>query len=103
MALANQFQQGPGGAGPAGAPQVVPPPPPPVLWHVVQNGQTTGPFTVAQLAQSAAAGVFRRDMLVWSAGMAGWITASEVAALAGVFQKPLAKEHLLGVLRARVG
>ncbi len=86
MAMANQFGNGPGnlggGAPAAGGPP--PPPPAPVLWHIAQNGETAGPFSAAQLAQSALAGSFRADMHVWTPGMPGWLQASEVAALASV-------------------
>jgi membrane protease subunit (stomatin/prohibitin family) len=87
MAMANQFGNGPGhlGGGPAPTAGGPPPPPaPPTVWHIAQNGETAGPFTPAQLAQSASAGSFRGDMHVWTAGMAGWVQASEVPALAPV-------------------
>jgi membrane protease subunit (stomatin/prohibitin family) len=87
MAMANQFGNGPGhlGGGPAPTAGGPPPPPaPPTVWHIAQNGETAGPFTAAQLAQSASAGSFRGDTHVWTAGMAGWLQASEVPALAPV-------------------
>ncbi|MEE8581987.1 MAG: SPFH domain-containing protein [Myxococcota bacterium] len=75
MAMAGPMLQGGGGA----------PPPPPMSWHVAENGQTTGPFTPALLAEAVAAGRLRADSLVWSAGMAGWVPAGQVPALASLF------------------
>lgn len=73
-----------GGGAPAG-PAGPPPPVPTVAWHVAENGQSVGPFTPAQMAQAVAAGRVARDTLVWSAGMAGWVAAAEVDALADLF------------------
>ncbi|MEL6196655.1 MAG: SPFH domain-containing protein [Pseudomonadota bacterium] len=91
------FGQQPQAAGPWGQPQPVaappaqaappPPPPPPqeTVWHVAEGGQTTGPFSRADLGRMKAEGRFSRDTLVWSAGMAGWTKAGEVAPLAQLF------------------
>lgn len=64
-----------------------PPPPPPVefVYHIAENGQTTGPFSLARLGRMVGEGTFSRDTLVWSAGMAGWTKAGEVGALARLF------------------
>ena len=62
-----------------------PPPPPPPAWHVVQAGQSTGPFTLDDLARAAQSGTLRADTLVWTAGMAGWSAAGQVPQLSGLF------------------
>ncbi|MGR3514196.1 MAG: SPFH domain-containing protein [Paracoccaceae bacterium] len=67
--------QGPWGqrmSAPAAAP--VPPPPPPVehVWHIAAGGETTGPFSKADLGQMAAKGQLARDSWVWTPGQDGW-------------------------------
>jgi len=90
-----QYQQ-PGYQQPApqyGAPPAASPPgpsrpsgPPPLpsaeQWFVGWNGQQLGPFDRAQLAQRAAGGELRPDTLIWTAGMAQWTPASQVAQVA---------------------
>jgi hypothetical protein len=86
MGMAQQMATGSGPWGPH--PAAVPPPPPPppdTVWHIAENGQTTGPFSRADLGRMAASGKFGRDTLVWSAGMPGWTAAGEVAVLAQLF------------------
>jgi membrane protease subunit (stomatin/prohibitin family) len=76
---------GPWGAAPAQAPAQAAPPPPPAadpVWHLAVNGQTTGPFPVADLARMAAAGSLTPDTFVWTPGQDGWLRAREVPALA---------------------
>ncbi|MEM9063672.1 MAG: SPFH domain-containing protein [Pseudomonadota bacterium] len=75
-------------AAPAPAAAAPPPPPPPpveVVYHIAENGQTTGPFSLARLGRMVGEGTFSRETLVWSAGMAGWTAAGEVDALARLF------------------
>ncbi len=80
-----------GGVGPApgapsaGGPPAAAPPPPPASWHIAENGQSVGPLTPQQLAQAASTGRVSRDTLVWTTGMAGWLAAGEVEALAPLF------------------
>lgn len=83
-----------GAAGPWGArsgdthPASAAPPPPPeaeTQWHVAENGQTKGPFTVRELEVMAREGGFGRDTHVWTAGQEGWKRAGEVGALSSVF------------------
>jgi membrane protease subunit (stomatin/prohibitin family) len=62
-----------------------PPPLPSAFWHVVENGESVGPFSSAQVAQAIQAGRIRPDTAVWSAGMSEWLAASAVDALAGYF------------------
>jgi hypothetical protein len=52
---------------------------------MAQDGQSVGPFTAQQMGAAAAAGNIRRDTLVWSAGMAAWMPAGQVPALAAFF------------------
>ena len=78
----------PAAAPPAAAPMAPPPPPPPAAeWHVARNGQTQGPFGLAQLQDMLGQGQFSRDVHVWSPGMDGWKTAGEVPALAQLFAR----------------
>ncbi|MEL7000823.1 MAG: SPFH domain-containing protein [Pseudomonadota bacterium] len=75
-------------AAPAPAAAAPPPPPPPaveVVYHIAENGQTTGPFSLARLGRMVGEGTFSRETLVWSAGMQGWTAAGEVDALARLF------------------
>jgi membrane protease subunit (stomatin/prohibitin family) len=83
FAMASRMMQ-PGGGAP-GAGMVPPPPPAGVTYHVAINGQTSGPFTPAQMADGIASGQVKADTLVWSAGMSGWTAANQVAQLAGHF------------------
>jgi membrane protease subunit (stomatin/prohibitin family) len=62
-----------------------PPPAPQPMWHVAENGETRGPFTLAELTQAVREGRVHDGSLVWTAGMAGWETAGRVPALAALF------------------
>lgn len=86
FAMAGRMMQ-PGMMGAAGGP-MAPPAPPVSAWHVAVNGQTTGPFTIEQLASGVAAGQMNQQTLVWSAGMAGWQPAGQVPQLAPAFGPP---------------
>ncbi len=63
------------------------PPPPPVehVWHVAKNGETSGPFSKAQLGRMAHAGEITRTTYVWTAGQDGWKPAEDVIELAQLF------------------
>lgn len=63
------------------------PPPPPVehVWHIAENGQTSGPFSKARLGRMAEEGGLTRETYVWTAGQDGWKKAEEVAELAQLF------------------
>jgi membrane protease subunit (stomatin/prohibitin family) len=88
FALAGQFA-GPGGASVGAAPPGAPPPPPGApLFHVSQNGQVQGPFPLPQLAAAIAQGQVSASTFVWSQGMAAWLPAAQVPALAAYFQTP---------------
>ncbi|WP_243831990.1 SPFH domain-containing protein [Naumannella halotolerans] len=63
------------------------PPPLPAqpAFHIAVNGQTTGPFQVAQLQVAVQQGQLTRDTLVWADGMPGWTAAGQVPALSALF------------------
>jgi membrane protease subunit (stomatin/prohibitin family) len=67
--------------------QQLTPPPPPVehVWHIADNGETTGPYSKAALGRMAQEGTFDRDTYVWTPGQDGWKQADEVDELAQLF------------------
>ncbi|WP_207839194.1 SPFH domain-containing protein [Williamsia soli] len=84
--MAGQFgRAGQGQPAPAAGP---PPLPGAATFHIDNGGQPAGPFTVAQLQGAATAGQFTGATLVWSQGMPGWVQASSVPVLAGLFATP---------------
>ncbi len=104
MAMAQQMgnmaagqQPGPWGARPApaatqapapAAPHAAPPPPPPPVehvWHIAENGATTGPYSKARMGRMAQEGTLSRETLVWTPGQDGWKAAGDVAELAQLF------------------
>ena len=64
---------------------MTPPPIPAVAYHIAVNGQATGPFDLAVLAQMMSVGQFTADSLVWKSGMAQWKKAGEVDELKSLF------------------
>ena len=85
IGMAGQMmQQGPWGAAPQAA---SPPPPPPVekVWHIAKDGQTSGPFSRADMGKMASDGGLTRESWVWTAGIDGWTKAGEIAELAQLF------------------
>ncbi|MCS6824803.1 MAG: SPFH domain-containing protein [Cytophagaceae bacterium] len=60
-------------------------PPPLVTYYVAVNGQQTGPYDINTLTQMAIKGEFKRESLVWTAGMAAWTAAGQVPELGVVF------------------
>jgi hypothetical protein len=64
------------------------PPPPPIEWHLVEGDRAVGPLSRSEFAAAARSGRLRRDTPVWSAGMADWQPAGDVAALAELFRPP---------------
>ena len=80
-------QAGPWGARAAPATTPIAPPPPPVehVWHIAENGKTTGPFSKAKMGRMATEGDLNRDSLVWTAGQDGWMRAEEIRELAQLF------------------
>ncbi|TBX24524.1 SPFH domain-containing protein [Nioella sediminis] len=82
MNQGGQQQQAPAQGGGAAVP---PPPPVEHVWHLAENGQTTGPFSKADLGRMASAGQLKRETYVWTAGQDGWKKAEDVAELAQLF------------------
>jgi membrane protease subunit (stomatin/prohibitin family) len=68
----------------AGQPIQQPPPPPQIQYHVSVNGQSTGPFGLAQLQEMARNGQLLVSSHVWKPGMANWDTAGNVPDLAAL-------------------
>ena len=94
MQMANAMgQQGPWGAAPqqqgrpqpAAAPMAPPPPPVEHVWHLAKNGQTSGPYSKADLGKMVASGELTRETHAWTPGQDGWKRAGEVLELAQLF------------------
>lgn len=65
-----------------------PPTPPPAAvsqYHVILNGQQSGPFNMTQIANMIVSGQITRGTYVWKAGMPGWDMAGNVPELAASF------------------
>jgi membrane protease subunit (stomatin/prohibitin family) len=100
FAMANQMARslgggpvfgGAGGGGPVAMGGGMPQPPPPPMaaaWHVTENGQSLGPYSIEQLAQAAQQRQLAATTLVWTAGMAGWSPAGQVPQLAALLAPP---------------
>jgi hypothetical protein len=90
LALGQQLLQGSPGAAAAPPLPGAPPPLPSanVLFHVSQAGQSQGPFPLQQLIAGIGQGQLNAATMVWSPGMAGWLPAAQVPALAGYFAAP---------------
>lgn len=88
MAMAGQMANQMQNAGQQQAPAGPPPLPGAQTFHVDMGGQSQGPFTVAQIQQGVASGQVLPTTLVWAPGMAGWVAANTVPALAALFQAP---------------
>lgn len=86
LAMAGRMMGGAMAGAPAAGGAAPPPPPPAAAWHVAVDGQTQGPFSLAQLSSGIASGEVKKDTMVWTAGMDGWSAAASVPALAGLFQ-----------------
>ena len=72
---------------PQETPQPAPPPAPaagPQYWLAV-DGQRTGPYDNETIQRKITAGEVSRESLVWTAGMADWSGAGDVAGLADLF------------------
>jgi membrane protease subunit (stomatin/prohibitin family) len=69
----------------AGTPPPPPTPPAEAVFHIAENGQSHGPYSLARLGRMVQDGSFTRETLVWSPGFAGWTRAGEVDALARLF------------------
>ena len=93
MAMAqNMAQPGPWGARPPSPassqpPVAAPPPPPPAehVWHLAENGQTSGPYSRAAMGRMVTEGRLTRETHVWTEGQDGWLRAGDVTELARLF------------------
>ncbi|HTJ74037.1 MAG TPA: SPFH domain-containing protein [Acidimicrobiales bacterium] len=86
--MAGQLQgaMAPAAAAPAGGPPALPGQ---AMFHVdMGNGQSGGPFNLAQLQAGLANGQIGPTTLVWSQGMAAWAPANTVPALQALFATP---------------
>jgi membrane protease subunit (stomatin/prohibitin family) len=75
-------------AGPqAGSPPVAGPPPVPAAaaWHIAENGRSSGPYGVEQIAGWIASGRIGRETMLWSSGMAEWVGAARTPQFAAMF------------------
>lgn len=70
--------------GMSGSP-VPPPIPQQARFHVVINGAATGPFDLITLSSMAASKSLTPESLVWQEGMANWMSAKTVPAIAALF------------------
>ena len=86
--LGHPGQQQPGQPAPGAPPGMPPPPPGGPVFHVSQGGQVQGPFPLAQLAAAIAQGQLSASTFVWAPGMAAWLPAGQVPALAAHFNAP---------------
>lgn len=86
FAMANRMMPGAGGAAVPAVGGAAPPPPPVEQWHVTNNGQTSGPFSLQQLVAAITSGQIQQQTLVWTASIQGWTAAGQVPQLANYFQ-----------------
>ena len=65
-----------------------PPPPVPgqVKFHVVVNGQQSGPFDLNTIRQMITQNQFNKESLVWKEGMANWSQAGTMQELTALFE-----------------
>jgi len=68
-------------------PGMTPPPPPPAQaqYSISVNGQTSGPFTWAQLQQMIQGGSISKETHMWKQGMANWEIAGNIQELSVLF------------------
>jgi membrane protease subunit (stomatin/prohibitin family) len=86
MGMAMAGQMAPGASAPAPSSPTPPPVPQAPVWHVADQGQSSGPFSHAQVQEAIATGRLRTNTLVWTAGMGNWEPAGNIPALAALFQ-----------------
>ena len=68
---------------------VTPPPlPQQQTYFIYVNGQQVGGQSVPMIQQLILQGTVTRDTLVWTQGMANWVAAAQVPALAELFVTP---------------
>lgn len=61
-------------------------PPFEIAYKAIRDGKSTGPYTLAQLAEGVEENWFKPDTLVWAKGMKGWVKAEMISGLAGLFE-----------------
>lgn len=66
-------------------PPIMPPPLPQVQYSINVNGQTMGPYPLAQLQELVRTGQMLPGTYVWKPGMANWESAGSIAELAALF------------------
>ncbi|AZQ66314.1 SPFH domain-containing protein [Silicimonas algicola] len=75
-----------GAPGPWGSPAAAPPPPPVEhVWHLAKDGQTSGPYSKADMGRMTTDGSVTRESWVWTQGQDGWKKAEDVPELAQLF------------------
>ena len=62
-----------------------PPPIPNTVYYVAINGQSAGPFDMAELLKMVIAGTITKDNLVWKAGMESWVKFDSIQELNSLF------------------
>jgi membrane protease subunit (stomatin/prohibitin family) len=87
MAMAAPIGQALSGQQPVASASAAAPPPIPgaASYFAVIEGKQTGPFDMQTLASQAAAGRLTQQTLVWTQGMAQWMPAGQISALAAIF------------------
>ena len=79
----------PGMAPPApGAQPPIPGAPAALLFNIVINGQSHGPYDINTLAQFKAQGHFNEQCMVWRQGMTTWQAAGSIPELVPLFSAP---------------
>lgn len=76
-----------GNNGPVVPPLITPPPVPEMVYHVAENGQSTGPYNKTELGQMITSGKLTVDSLVWKPGMVEWTSAGDIGELKALFEK----------------
>jgi len=87
FAMANQMGQSFNSQQASSQSAAMAPPPIPTQksYFIALNGQQTGPFNMTELRTKVTNKTFKRESLVWTEGMAGWLKASEVNELSPLF------------------
>ncbi|MEE9387901.1 MAG: SPFH domain-containing protein [Paracoccaceae bacterium] len=85
MAMAGQMAQAGQWAQPSAPAPQAPPPPVEKVWHMANSGETTGPYSKAELGRMAIDSKLARETYVWTPGQDGWLKAEDVIELAQLF------------------
>jgi len=85
FALANKMSQTFSPASNNATQSTPPPIPQQTQYFVALNGQQSGPFSLADLANQIKSGAVTRQTLIWNQALVEWTKASEVAELASYF------------------